>query len=630
MSQSHLFRTKRFLPLFITQFFGAFNDNFLKNALLILISHHGTAIMGIEPKQWVTIAAGIFILPFFLFSAQSGQLADKYDKAKLTRYVKISEIIIMLIAGLGFITHNYILLLCSVFLMGCHSTVFGPIKYGILPQHLKEEEMIGGNALIEAGTFLAILLGTILGGVLILLSGGNWIVSVGLLLLAVIGWAGSRLIPTAPPPDPDLRFNWNPIPPTIQILKYTGETPSVFRSIMGISWFWLVGANVLSMLLPYSTELLNGNEHVTTLFLTTFSVGIGLGSILCEKLSRRHLELGLVPMGSIGITVFTTDLFLVGIPEVFATAAPHSVTISAFLSSWPGIHILLDLFLLAVFSGFFIVPLYAFIQLRSNPKHRSRIIAGNNIMNALFMVIGSLMLSGMYVLKLSIPQIFLTLAILNAVVALYIYLLIPEFLLRFIVWCLANIIYRMKVFGTNNIPKEGPAVIVANHVSFVDWLILAAAIHRPVRFVMHHSFNRGPLKLLVKRAKVIPIASAKEDPVLMEEALRRAAEELKNGELVCIFPEGKITSDGTLSSFRPGILKIIEASPAPVIPIGIYNMWGSIFSRADGGAVWKVPKRFWTRIQVRIGNPIPKDQVSLAGLESQVKDLLSETPPAQK
>lgn len=630
MHQSALLRSQRFLPLFITQFMGAFNDNFFKNALVILITYGATTVFGIPSAQMVAAASGIFILPYFLFSAQSGQMADRFDKAMLTRWVKIAEIGIMGIASIGFLFHHFELLFVSLFLMGTHSTVFGPIKYGILPQHLTDQEIIGGNALIEAGTFLAILLGTIAGGVLITIPpfsflglnlSGAFLVSVGLVLCAIVGYLASRSIPTAEPPDPDLKISLNPIPPTIQMIRYTTETPSVFRSILGISWFWLFGATLLNLFPTYCKDQIHASEHLVTVFLALFSIGIGIGSLLCEKLSRHHLELGLVPFGSIGITLFCFDLFWIGVPAEFA-AATVPVTISQFFSNGAAIRIVIDLFLLSAFSGFFIVPLYALIQMRSHPQHRSRIIAGNNILNAIFMVAGSLLLILLLHWNLTVPQIFLVMAVLNLIVAIYIYYLIPEFLLRFLVWGLANVVYRMRVTGAENIPKDGPAVVVANHVSYVDWMILAAAIARPVRFIMHHSFARGPMKLLVKRAKIILIASAKEDPELMEKALEKAIAELKEGEMVCIFPEGTLTRDGNMNPFRPGVLKILESAPVPVIPVAIQNMWGSYFSRSEGKALLKRPRRFWSRIAVVIGKPIPPAQVTLNGLEAKVKELL--------
>jgi len=624
MSTTRLFQTNRFLPLFITQFLGAFNDNFFKNALVIIVAYKTVAIAGIRSEKWIALTPGIFILPFFLFSAQAGQLADKFDKAKLTRVVKIAEIGIMAIAGIGLMMHVHVLLFVALFLMGAHSAMFGPIKYGILPQHLTESELLSGNALVEAGTFLAILLGTILGGVLVGTEHGLTWVSGGVMAVAIAGYLASRSIPTAPPPDPHLALAWNPVKPTLQMISFARDPLSVFRSILGISWFWLFGAVLLSVFPVYCKSVLHGNEHVATLLLATFSVGIGVGSMLCGKLSRNHLELGLVPMGSFGMSLFAWHLYRIGIPASFA--ALHDVSPAQFLQSHEGIAIVGDLFGLSVTSGFFIVPLYAFMQVRSSAMHRSRIVAANNILNALFMVAGSALLVALRAFDVSLPQTFLVLAATNVAVALYIYTLVPEFLIRFLVWCLANIIYRMRVVGEAAIPATGGAIIVANHVSFVDWMLIAAAVHRPVRFVMHHSYYRGPAKWMASQAKIIPIASAKEDPEVLEKAYAHVRKELAEGEVICIFPEGQVTHDGHMAPFRPGILKMLATSPVPVVPVGIRNMWGSAFSRKYGGPLHTWPKRFWSRVEVHIGQPIPNTDVTIARLESEVSRLAHEHP----
>jgi 1-acyl-sn-glycerol-3-phosphate acyltransferase len=623
MTQLSLFKTRRFYPLFLTQFLGAFNDNFLKNALVILITFKGTAVLGLKPAELVAVSGGIFILPFFLFSATAGQLADKLEKSRLIRWIKLAEIAIMVVAATGFMCHHYELLLFSLFLMGLHSTVFGPIKYSILPQHLGARELVGGNALVEAGTFLAILFGTIAGGVLIGIEPrGTFVVSAGLIIVAFLGWVTSRGIPDAPPVDPTLKIHWNPITPTWQIIQTARQTRSVFLSILGVSWFWFFGAIILSLFPTYCKDLLHANEHVVTLFLATFSVGIAIGSLCCERLSRRHLELGIVPLGSLGMSWFAADLFFVGVPQFVVGQADAAVTVTAFFQNTAGLRILGDLFMLSVFSGLFIVPLYTLIQKRSAPQFRSRIIAANNIINALFMVAASGVLVGLMHLGLSIPQIFLVLAVTNAVVATYIYTVLPEFTLRFIMWCLANVLYRMRVKGHDQIPEEGPAVLVCNHVSFIDWMIIAAGVARPVRFIMDHSFAKGAImKTLVKQAKIIPIASAKENPELLQAAFDRAAAELRAGELVCIFPEGKITHDGNLNVFKPGVERIIRETPVPVVPMALNNLWGSFFSRQGGKALLKRPRRFWSRIGLTIGTPIPASEVSAQKLFDEVSKL---------
>lgn len=629
MNQMSLLKSKRFFPLFLTQFFGAFNDNFLKNALVILITYKTKAVLGIPAAQMVAVAGGIFILPFFLFSAQAGQLADKHEKSRLIRWVKLAEIGIMALAFAGFVSHHYELLLAVLFLMGLHSTVFGPLKYSILPQHLAADELVGGNALVEAGTFLAILLGTIAGGVLIGIEPlGPIVVSFGLVLTAGVGYVASRAIPEAAPVDPSLRVRWNPIPPTWEILKSTRKTQSVFLSILGVSWFWFFGGVMLSLFPPYCKDFLHAEGKVVTLLLALFSVGIAIGSLFCERFSRHRLELGLVPLGSIGMTLFTLDLFFAGLPGFVLGQPEGAVTVARMLSEPQGLRILADLLCLSIFSGFYIVPLYTLIQTRSEVSHRSRIIAGNNILNALFMVVASLMLVAMMHFHLTIPEMFLTLALLNAAVAVYIYTILPEFLFRFLAWGLANVMYRMKVRQLGEIPAEGPVVLVCNHVSFVDWMIIAAGVQRPARFIMDHHFAKGWLaKRLARRAKIIPIAPAHESPEVLEAAFAKTAEELRAGEVVCIFPEGKITRDGRMNPFKAGVERILATTPAPVVPLAIVNMWGSFFSREGGRAIWKRPKRFWSRIELRIGEPIGPTQATAARLQEAVRELLGEENP---
>ena len=622
MSQIKLLKQKNFLPLFITQFFGAFNDNFLKNAFVILVTFHGLKVGELPSGVMVALIGGCFILPFFLFSAQAGILADRLDKTKLIRYVKVAEVLIMVIAGTGLLTQSTLTLLISVFLMGVHSTFFGPVKFSILPQHLDSDEIVGGNALIEAGTFLAVLLGTILGGVLIETPAGALWVTVGLVLCSLIGLFSSSYIPTAPPSGQRVPMTWNPVSPTWTVLKNTRKTPSLFNSLMGLSWFWFLGAAFLTLFPTYAKDTLHQEQGVVTLFLCIFSIGIAIGSLLCERLSRHHLELGLVPLGSIGMSLFCADLFFAGGPDT-----PTSIGIGVwhFVQSSLGLRISLDLFAFSIFAGFYAVPLNTLIQIRSDANERSRVIAANNIMNALFMVLAAIFLALCAKQNQSIPIIFLSLSLMNIVVALYIYLLIPEFLLRFIVWIMANIVYRLKISGRENIPKEGPAVLVCNHVSFVDWMILAAAIKRPIRFVMDHHFMKGFLiKRLMTRAKVIPIAPGWENPVVLEEAFKTIATELSHGEIVCIFPEGKITKDGNLNPFKPGIERIILETPVPVIPMAILNMWGSFFSREGGRAVFKIPKRFRSRVGLIIDKPMEPNSVTVQSLFNKVESLVKQ------
>lgn len=429
-SQFRLLGTKRFAPFFVTQFFGAFNDNLYKNGMVLMLAFQGAAMTSISSDILIQLAGGIFILPFFLFSASAGQIADKYDKAKVARCVKVLEIVIMVIGGLGFYLHNLALLMSALFLMGLHSTFFGPVKYAILPQHLKEDELVAGNGLVEMGTNVAILLGTIAGGVLIGREGGPLLVAVSAVTVAVIGWLASRGIPSAPPSAANLNINWNPFSETWRNLKFTKSNRAVFLAIIGISWFWLFGLVFISQFPNLTKNVLYGNESVVTLLLAIFSVGVGLGSLMCDKLSAHKVEIGLVPFGAIGMTIFGIDLY-------FSTAhlAPHAlIGAEAFMTDSSHWRLMADLFLLAVFGGLYIVPLYALIQVRSEPGHRSRIIAGNNILNALFMVASVGMVIGMFALGLSIPQVLLATSVLNAIVTMCVFVMVPEFLSHFLAW----------------------------------------------------------------------------------------------------------------------------------------------------------------------------------------------------
>ena len=618
--QFSLLKARRFAPFFATQFLGAFNDNLFKNALVVLLTF--------QAAQWTTLpvallgnlAAGIFILPFFLFSATAGQLADKYDKATLARLVKVLEMVIMGVAALGFWSHHLATLLVALFLLGCHSTLFGPVKYAILPQHLHEDELVGGNALIEAGTFVAILVGTLAGG---LLAGSvehpAWI-AVGGLGVAFAGYLTSRGIPSAPAPEPGLRVNPNPITETWRNINFARENRTVFLSILGISWFWLYGALFLAQFPAYAKNVLGGGEGAVTLLLATFTVGIGLGSLLCERMSGKRVEIGLVPFGSIGLTLFGVDLYFAS-PVGLVGTTPHALL--AILSLPAVWRVLADLVMLGVFGGFFIVPLYALVQLRSAPAHRARIIAANNIVNALFMVVGALGAGAALGAGLSIPALFGLAALANGLVAIYIYGLVPEFLIRFMAWLLIRAAYRLRSEGLEHIPEEGPAVLVCNHVSFVDAVILMGASPRPVRFVMDHHIFRAPLiRYIFLHSRAIPIASAKDDPALLEQAFADIGTALDEGELVCLFPEGGITKDGELQPFRTGISRILARNPVPVIPLALGGLWGSFFSRVEGAAMSKPFRRgFFSRISLRAGAPVAAQEATPEGLQVLVGQL---------
>jgi predicted MFS family arabinose efflux permease len=419
-----LLRERRFLPLFVTQFLGGMNDNVLRNALVVLLTFHATNWTTLRPEMIANLAAGIFILPMFLFSASAGQLADKFDKARLARLFKLLGIGVILVAGAGFWLHSVPLLMATLFLQGLNSSLFGPIKYAILPQHLKEQELVGGNALIAAGTFVAILLGTVLGTLLASSPNATIFITFAGLSIAVAGYLASLAIPVAPPPAPDLKIDFNPVSETWRRVNFARENRIVFLSILGISWFWSYGALFLAQLPAYTKNILGGTESTVTLLLVIFTLGIGVGSLLCERLSFSRWEAGLVPLGSIGLTLFGLDLAFAS-PRGPAGATPlTAATLLALPGTW---RVLADLALLGTFGGLFIVPLYARLQQRSTPEHRARTIGANNVLNALFMVGGALAAAALLAEGLTIPALFAVVALCNAAIALYICLFAEEF-----------------------------------------------------------------------------------------------------------------------------------------------------------------------------------------------------------
>ena len=620
-SQFSLLKTRRFAPFFLTQFLGAFNDNVYKNSLMAMITF-GLLSSTLDLSLMNNIGAMLFILPFFLFSALAGQLSDKYEKSYLIRRIKLLEIVIMCLGAIAFYFSMTAGLMLLLFLMGTQSAFFGPVKYSIIPQHLDNHELVGGNALVEMGTFLAILIGTLVASMLATQSDGILWVSAIIISVAILGYLVSRKIPSAPAANPDLKVRFNPFTETWRTISYSREQKSVFLAVLAISWFWFLGAAYLTQIYGFAKDYLGGDQSVVMVLLATFSIGIATGSLLCERLSGHKVELGLVPLGSIGLTIFGMDLFLQSLPEL----GPELITAGQFLSSPSNLRIVADFLLIGVFGGFYIVPLYAMVQARSAPEKRSQVIAAINIMNALFMVVSAIVgIIVLGLLELTIPQFFLILAVLNALVAIYIYRTIPEFAMRFIIWVLTHTMYRVRHIDLHKIPDEGACVLVCNHVSFVDALLIGGACRRPVRFVTFKPiYNMPVLNFIFRTAKAIPIDSRKADPEGYEQAFARIADELKNGEVVCIFPEGKLTTDGEIDEFKNGISRILQETPVPVIPMALRGLWGSFFSHKDRPALSQMPKRFWSKIELIVGDPIPAEEATPEYLKEKVAELRGE------
>jgi 1-acyl-sn-glycerol-3-phosphate acyltransferase len=618
-SQFSLLTQRRFAPFFWTQFLGAFNDSLFKTALIVILTYDAASWTNLSPALLNNLIPGLFILPFVVLSGTAGQIADKVEKGRLARAVKLFEVAIMLGAGAGWLTHSLWLLVAAVVGMGIHSALFGPVKYAYLPQHLKQEELVGGNGVIEMGTFVGILLGEIIGALLVAQAWGIALVAAGALLTALLGLAASWRIPQSPAPEPGLAISRNPFAESWRNLTFSSTNRTVFLSMLGNSWFWFYGALVLSQFPVYAKDYLHGGHGVFVLLLTVFSLGIGTGSLLCERLSGRKVEIGLVPFGSIGLSAFGIDLYFASLGYTNTT----TVGIAGLLAQPGVLRILADLLLLGVFGGLFIVPLFALIQTRCDPKHVARTIAGTNILNALFMVAASGVAIVLLGQGFTIPEMFLATALLNAVVAIYIFSLVPEFLMRFLAWMLIHTIHRVKTVDVERIPEQGPAVLVCNHVSYVDAIVIGAASPRPIRFVMDHRIFRTPfLGWIFRTAKAIPIASAKDDPWLMEKAFVDIAQALHEGDLVCIFPEGKLTSTGEMSEFRGGIAKIVERSKVPVIPMALRGLWGSLLTRDPTNLFERSFARgLRSELALAVGTPVAPQEATPENLYQQVRAL---------
>jgi len=615
-SQFSLLGKRRFLPFFLTQSLGAFNDNVFKQSLILAILYKLS--IGGDRSIWVNLCALLFILPFFLFSALAGQFGEKFDKDTLIRLIKLGEIVIMAVGATGFLFDHLRMMLAALFAMGTHSALFGPVKYSIMPQALREEELVGGNGLVEMGTFLAILAGTISAGVLMSQAHYAPLVSAAIVGVAVLGYLASRGIPRAAADTPGLKLDWNIFSQSWATLKMgLNQTPAVSRSVVGNSWFWFVGAIYLTQIPAYAKDWLNGDETVVTLILTVFSVGIALGSVLCEKLSGRKVEIGLVPFGSFGLTLFGLLLWWHSGEFAQAPQANDWLTLLGIGHTW---WVLLDILGLGMFGGFYIVPLYALIQSRTAENERARVIAANNILNALFMVVSAIVsIILLSVAKLSIPQLFLVVSVMNIAVNAYIFKIVPEFTMRFMIWLLSHSMYRVEHRDLERIPDEGPALLVCNHVSFVDALLIGGAVRRPIRFVMYYKIFRLPvLNFIFRTAGAVPIAGRSEDPQVYEQAFKRIAQYLADGELVCIFPEGKLTTDGEIDEFKSGVTRVLEQTPVPVVPLALLGLWGSFFSRDPAKGFFR---RLWSRVVLVAGQPVQGDDAVPAQLRARVSEL---------
>lgn len=610
----NIFKERRFSPFFLTQFLGAFNDNVFKNSLMIMLTYQTVK----DSALLVNIAALLFILPFFLFSALSGQLGDKFEKSSLIRKIKLLEIMIMLLGSVFFIMDYQYGLIGVLFLMGTQSALFGPVKYSILPQHLSKDTLLKGNAYVETGTFIAILLGTIYAGVIIQFGDqAKYYVAGSVVILSILGYISSCWIPEAPASNKDLKINYNLVTETgkmFGLLKK--QMPSVSRSVLGISWFWFVGAVFLTQFPIYTKEFLHSGENMVIVMMTLFSIGIGVGSVLCEKLSDKDVELGLVPVGCLGITAAGVWLYFATLGITFPNS-DKLLEISEFLALDGSLSVFFAVGLIGVFGGFYTVPMYTIIQMRTEEKERSRIIAANNVINSLFMVVAAIY--SIFALQhLTVLELILSVVIINLLIGLYIFTIVPEFTMRFLVFCILKFMYRIKKKNVD-FPMEGAFIGVGNHVSFMDGLIISAVVKRPMRFVMYYKiYNLPVLNFIFKQMKMIPIAGMKEDKQVFDAAFEEMAKALENGEALFIFPEGKLTRDGEINQFKSGIEHIIKRTPVPVYTMALQGLWGSFFSRKKG----KVPfGRIYSKVTVIGGDKVEPQEATKEKLQEMVQEL---------
>ncbi|MGC3875111.1 MFS transporter [Halomonas sp. GXIMD04776] len=613
-----LLTQRRFAPFFWTQALGAFNDNLFKNILLLLLTFVAVPRYGWDTGLLNNLAAGLFILPFLLFSAWGGSLADRHDKQHLIRRLKLLELVTMSVAALAVWFEQFALLLALLFMMGTQSALFGPVKYAILPQHLPTTELVRGNAWVNLGTFLAILFGTLLAGVLAALEGA-WArgsIAAALVSIALLGYLVSLKVPTAPSSAPG-RVNWRPVTASIQILRDSWRHPRLFRGLIGISLFWFLGASYLTQLPAWVRDVVHGGETAVSALLAAFALGVGGGALLCARLSAGRLEMGLVPLGALLIGVAGFDLALQ--PAIAGDQIPL-IELAQSLSFW---RMMLDLALIGAGGGLYIVPLYTLVQLESRDDNRARMIAANNLLNSLFMIVAALFgIVMLTMIAVSLHVFFAALAIIALIAGAGILASSPRAVLRLIIFALMHVLYRLRFAGRAHIPTKGPALVVCNHVSFMDALILGGACPRPMRFLMDQPIYESPwLNWFFRIAGAIPVDSDRRDPGGVRRALDKVSMALRNGEVVMLFPEGRLTKDGHVHRFRRGIDIILSRDAVPVVPAALAGLWGSWTSNCGGPALGKPPRRFRARVVLAFGTPVTAEQADSATLEARVREL---------
>jgi acyl-[acyl-carrier-protein]-phospholipid O-acyltransferase / long-chain-fatty-acid--[acyl-carrier-protein] ligase len=587
---AHLLRTRRFLPLLVTQTLGALNDNLFKNALVVLALFQAAE----RGPVLVALSGGVFILPYVVFSALAGQLADRGEKARLIRITKLFEIALMVLAAIGFLTGSLALLMTVLFGLGVQATFFSPLKYAILPDHLREEELVAGNGLIEAGTFLGILTGTVAGGALMLLDGGGAVVSAAGLGVAAAGFVAALRVPPAPAADPTLRLGWNLPRETLALLREARGNGPVWLAILGLSWFWTIGATLLAEFPILAKETLAADGSVVTLLLTVFALGVGAGSIACAKVLNGEVSPRLVPWAALGITLFTADFAFAALA---AAGDPRLATAAGVLAAPIGWRMLADLFLLAACGGLYSVPLYAIVQEWSPAAHRARMIAANNVANAAWMAIGAGAAAALAALGVGAPWVLLIAAAVNLAVTIRIAGTIPQETVRAALRFYLRVFHRFEVRGIEHYRAAGDrAILVVNHLSLADGALVAAAVHDQPSFVVNlfiarKSWARYPLKL-VRTFEVDPSS-----PYAFRDMVKAVRE---GGRKLVIFPEGRISRTGALMKMYEGTGMLAERTGTPVVPVRLDGPQFSKLAYTKG----VLRQRWFPRLTVTFLTPV--------------------------
>lgn len=616
-------RSSSFLSMTATQFLGAMNDNIFKNALVILITYRSMSLGGLGPAELVALSGALFILPFFCFSGLAGEMADKTERSRLVFFIKLGEVMIMILASLGLYYNHLPGLLFVLFLMGAQSTFFGPLKYGMLKDMVGVGSVVRATALTSSLTFFAILIGTMLGGLLAALEVIVMPLSLCLIAVSLMGVLSSLGIsPQAIHSKETL--SWNPWRPTVFILRWCRQDKKLFESLLSISWFWLFGAVVLAILPTLVKENFFGSEEVSTFLLMLFTIGMGIGAWMADRIGKKVPELGLVPICTFAMSIFFFDLAYEAsrTREIIDSGSLRSL--ADFLAMKGGLRASLDVLGLSIFGGAYIVPLMSFIQTSTRDTHLSRVIAGNNVLNAIAMVVGSIVLMAGYALQYSVVTMIIFFGVLNLAVSFLMYSRVTQLSIRLWAILITKIFYSVKITGLKNLPKNGPYIIVANHISFIDWLMIMTLCPHPVRFVIDHNYYFAPgLPFWLRQAKLIPIAMRKESEELLTKAFDGISNALNAGDIIGLFPEGALSRTGQMRAFQPGLSKILKRNPVPVVPVAICGLWGSNFSHSAPGLFKKFPKLNRPMVELKIGQVMTPEEFDLRKLNGLVQEMLA-------